>query len=274
MKKNIILLAILFLISLSISAQNDVMYFMKNGRVVNQQSIAPADVDSVIFYEPEGLTEPFVDVDGNEYRTVKIGDQIWMAENLRVTSFPDGSKIPFYSNDNEWKGVGDTDEKVNAGYCWYNDDASLKESYGALYSYAGALHACPEGWHLPTEEDWTRLELELGMTENEVDGSGFRGTSLYVGSQMSGNASLWIEGVLITQSSSNFGSSGLDLIPGGQRNAVSGECSQLGENGYYWVHADHSNGRAYARNVYYNNGGVEKRGNIKSTGHSVRYVKD
>ena len=250
------------------------MYFMKNGQLVNQQSIAPNDVDSIIFYKPEGLTEPFVDIDGNVYPTVKIGDQIWMAKNLKVTHFPDGSEIPFYSNDIEWKGIQDNDEKVNAGYCWYSDNAENKSSYGALYSYAGALHACPEGWHLPTEEDWKNLQMELGMTQSEYENSGFQGTSSHVGSQIAGNQSLWTEGWLTTHSDSKFGSSGLNLIPGGQRNAVSGECTQLGENGHYWVNEDHSTGRAYARNIQYNNTGIEKRGNIKSSGHSVRYVKD
>ena len=96
------------------------------------------------------------DIDGNEYKTVKIGDQWWMAENLKTSKYNDGSPILKVTDQNEWNNLRYTVDGrtyVTGGYCWYNNDsASYNDVYGKLYNWAtvntGKL--CPVGWHVPT----------------------------------------------------------------------------------------------------------------------------
>ncbi len=81
--------------------------------------------------------EPLIDVEGNIYKTVKIGERIWMAENLRVSTTPDKKKLKHvYAYDNNEKNV---------------------EIFGRLYNYNSAMAACPKGWHLPSKEEWIEL---------------------------------------------------------------------------------------------------------------------
>ena len=80
--------------------------------------------------------ETVKDVDGNEYKTVKIGSQTWMAENLKVTKTPDGKAIK--------------------QYCYDNDKKNCKK-YGGLYTWEVAKEICPSGWHLPDDYEWTTL---------------------------------------------------------------------------------------------------------------------
>jgi uncharacterized protein (TIGR02145 family) len=103
------------------------------------------------------------DIDGNVYKTVTIGSQNWMAENLRVTKYNDGTPIQYITDDTEW-----LDNALGA-YCAYNNttDTDTIYKYGYLYnSYAvntGKL--APEGWHIPTDEEWEELTTYLGGIE-------------------------------------------------------------------------------------------------------------
>jgi uncharacterized protein (TIGR02145 family) len=99
------------------------------------------------------------DIAGNYYKTIQIGAQVWMAENLRATSFNDGTSIPNITNDSQWG------KQTTPAYCWYdNDSVSYKLSNGALYNWfavnSGKL--CPTGWHVPTDLEWTTLIYYLG----------------------------------------------------------------------------------------------------------------
>lgn len=93
------------------------------------------------------------DMDENVYTTVTIGDQVWMAENLRTTKFRNGDTIPYWTN------------TVTSGYCWYNNSITYKNLYGAIYQYYAATDTrgiCPSGWHLPSIEEWNTLFATLG----------------------------------------------------------------------------------------------------------------
>ena len=117
-------------------------------------------------------TSTVTDVDGNVYKTVKIGNQWWMAENLKATRFNDGSSLDFYDlNDaNElWAGA------LNPSYTVINDSI-----FGYLYNFnavESAKNIAPEGWHVPTDEDWKILEREIGMSVNESNSLGWRGAN-------------------------------------------------------------------------------------------------
>lgn len=104
---------------------------------------------------PELLT----DVEGNSYKTVTIGDQVWMSENLKTSKFNDGSEIPLISDPGSWENLS------SPGFCWYNnDEATNKDKFGALYNgfavSSGKL--CPVGWSVPGKEDFKYLMNFLG----------------------------------------------------------------------------------------------------------------
>ena len=98
------------------------------------------------------------DIDGNVYKTITIGAQVWMKENLKVTKLNDGTAIELVINDDDW-GIS-----TSPGYCWYDNDVNNKNLYGGLYNgycvITGKL--CPTGWHVPTDSEWTELSDYLG----------------------------------------------------------------------------------------------------------------
>jgi uncharacterized protein (TIGR02145 family) len=105
------------------------------------------------------------DIDGNVYKTVTIGTQIWMTENLKTTKFNDGTPIPLASLEaNDWANHTVAGATTPA-YCWQYDSASVyKDIYGAFYNgfTVDAGNLCPTGWHVPSDEEWTILITYLG----------------------------------------------------------------------------------------------------------------
>jgi uncharacterized protein (TIGR02145 family) len=110
------------------------------------------------------------DYDGNVYQTVQIGDQIWMAENLKTTHYSDGTPIILAESEDDWW-ANDLNK-----YCWYNFDPAYGNIYGALYDQKAAVNGynysitnpsgiqgvCPSGWHLPSITEWSELVSYLG----------------------------------------------------------------------------------------------------------------
>jgi len=98
------------------------------------------------------------DTEGNKYKTIGIGSQIWMAENLRSTKLNNNTEIKYLMDSLDWTSTSET------GYCWYNNDTLLKIPYGGLYNWcvvkSGKL--CPVGWHIPSEGEWRALVDRLG----------------------------------------------------------------------------------------------------------------
>jgi len=96
------------------------------------------------------------DNDGNTYKSVTIGTQVWMAENLKTTKYKDGTAIQRFDIDKYYGS--------NPSYCWYNGDSINNNIYGALYSW-GAVETgelCPTGWHIPSDVEWLELINYLG----------------------------------------------------------------------------------------------------------------
>ncbi len=91
------------------------------------------------------------DSDGNSYPTIKIGEQWWMAENLKSTSFSNGEDIPNLIASGAWAST------EAAGYCNFANDSANGEVYGHLYNYYSTVdgrNICPEGWHVPNDDEW------------------------------------------------------------------------------------------------------------------------
>jgi hypothetical protein len=189
--------------------------------------------------------ETITDFDGIEYETVLIGSQCWMAENLKVIHYRNGDVIPAGYSDSEWSNLS-TD--AYAVYPWDNDDISQNtcegdcvEVYGNMYNWYAVYDTrdiCPEGWHTPSDEEWTEVADYLGGSVNE---------------------------------------SGLNALLGGHRDH-NGYFGVMGTAGYFWSSTERSidSENAYARVVYnYNGYSAVTRGNSdKRFGYSVRCLRD
>jgi uncharacterized protein (TIGR02145 family) len=134
-------------------------------------SFRPPEAISEIKFNPAINYGTLTDQDGNTYKTVVIGTQTWMAENLRTTRYNDGASIPFVENGSVWLTLR------TPAYCWYdNDESYFKEALGALYNWytvnTGKL--CPSGWHIPDDIEWNTMITFLGG--NEVAGGKMKET--------------------------------------------------------------------------------------------------
>ena len=202
--------------------------------------------------------------DGDTYSTIQIGDQLWMAENLKVTHYRDGTPIPTGYSNSEW---GDLE---TGAYAVYDDDESNADTYGYLYNWyavdTGIL--APEGWHVPADEEWMELEMALGMNESEVQVWGYRGTN--EGSQLAGNADLWTDGDL--ENNEAFGTSGFDALPGGYRGNYDSRYDDMGRYGFFRSSTESTN--VWIRQLSYNNSKVSRLMGGQTSGFAVRCIRD
>ncbi len=180
----------------------------------------------------------FTDIrDGQTYKCVQIGKQIWMAENLN------------YKTANSW--------------C-YNNKAANCNQYGRLYRLNAARTVCPAGWHLPTDDEWKELEMFLGINQYEANTTGWRGTN--EGKKLK-RTSGW--------NSNGKGTNKVDFmaIPGGYR-YTNGNFLNLGFNGFWWSATPNDFSNAWYRYLYSDNDKVYRNYYNKMYGLSVRCVRD
>ena len=223
------------------------------------------------------------DYDGNNYNTALIGTQCWMAENLATTHYASGTAIPNVLSNNSWSNL--VDYNSDDAYCYYDNSSSNANIYGALYTWAatmgdnavssnsnpsGVQGACPTGWHLPSDNEWKQLEMQLGMSQSESDTTGWRGTDQ--GSQLAGDSSLWYSGNLVNNI--NFGTSGFTALPGGYRSSNNGSFFSLGNHGIWWSSTESNSSSAWIRLLNYNLSEVYRDYGYKSIGYSIRCTKD
>jgi uncharacterized protein (TIGR02145 family) len=100
------------------------------------------------------------DIDGNVYKTINIGNQVWMAENLKTTKYNNGAIIPNITDSLIWGNL------TSGAFCWFNNSISNKSIYGGLYNYyaVNTGNLCPIGWHVPSDLEWESLISFLGGT--------------------------------------------------------------------------------------------------------------
>jgi len=211
-------------------------------------------------------TDVCVDIDGNVYETIQIGEQLWMAENLKVTHYNNEDEIAYPSNED----FGSFDE---GQYGVYNNDPSNADIYGNLYNWAVVNDdrgVCPEGFHVPSDEEFMELEMFLGMSESEANSSGWRGTN--EGSKLAGNTGLWSNGNL--ENNNEFGTSGFSAFPAGYRFSTSGYYIGMGIDGYFWSSSESSSFDAWYRLLSYYYSDVSRYNLNKLVGFSIRCLKD
>lgn len=205
------------------------------------------------------------DIDGNVYKTVLIGSQLWMKENLRTTRYSDGSSIPNVINFAEWE------VRFEDGFCWYRNDTTFKEM-GALYNYYAVIdprNVCPEGWHVSSNNEWEILEIFLGLPFEDIDKTGMRGT-------IQGDMLKSTYGWLNSGNGNNI--TGFSAFPSGIRwlsGVLGGDEEgfnlEIGSGASFWAPTNNS---PECRRLFYNKKGIGRGGGSQIEGLPIRCIKD
>jgi len=209
--------------------------------------------------------------DGKVYQTVTIGNQVWMAENLRETKYRNRDAIPNVTDNSTW-----FDLRTGAR-CAYNNDANNEsDTYGYLYNWFAAVDArniAPEGWRVPSDEDWTALTNYLIANGYNWDGT-TEGNK--IGKAMASSGGEWqshgTAGNVGNDPASN-NASGFSALPGGYRSSY-GSFGGLGLSAVFWSATEYYTNSAWYRRLYYNTSYVGRNANYKQYGFSVRLVRD
>ncbi len=209
------------------------------------------------------------DYDGNIYSTVQIGGQCWMAENLKTTHYKDGTPISHVTNSMSWAGL---DISSTGAYCYFINDTTYINDYGFMYNWYAvddACGLCPDGWRVPSDNDYKTLEIYLGMDPTEADGEGWRGTDQ--GSQLADGYDLWTNGTL--RNNSQFGTSDFMALPAGLRDE-DGFYVDMSSIIFFWTSSEQSSVQAWQRALYYANSGLGRDNYSKIFGLSVRCIRE
>jgi uncharacterized protein (TIGR02145 family) len=193
------------------------------------------------------------DIDCNVYQTVKIGEQVWMAENLKVTHYRNGDPIPNVTDNTEWAGLS------TGAYCEYNNDINNVAIYGRLYNWYAvddSRNIAPAGWHVPNNTEWQILVDYLG------------GGAVAGGKMKEAGTTHW--------QNPNTGAtneSGFSALPGGYRRNDS-PYLYLGHFALFWSSTESFGGGAWSRNLDYQYSDIGYNNPNKRHGFSIRCVKD
>jgi len=194
------------------------------------------------------------DIDGNVYKTITIGNQTWMAENLRVLHYRNGDTIPGISDATKWA------QRTKGAYCDYGNNTNKGSIYGKLYNWLTIIdtrNPCPVGWHVPVDAEWETLYATLG---------GY----LYTTSDKMREVGI-LHWAYINDGATN--ASGFTAIPGGMRD-YGGLFTDYGQTGFWWSATAAGDYYHLDADYYFLDSGVNSGSGSKLNGLSIRCVKD
>ena len=209
----------------------------------------------------ENETSTMTDLEGNVYKTVKIGDQWWMSENLKVTKYNDGSSIIFIDSlqtDSTWAA------QTEGAFC------KTDNRYGMLYNWFSVVDSrklAPAGWHIPTDEEWKTMEKSIGMSAEASNQTAWRGTNEC--EKILPKSSIgWPAASIV------FGTneSGFSALPGGCR-LFNGEINNQSNCAFWWT-STADNNEAWYRYIDRNNKKIFRQHTYQKYGLSIRCIKD
>lgn len=209
--------------------------------------------------EPEPVIDSgtVADADGNLYKTIKLGEQWWMAENLRTAKFSDCSFIAHVTDSVHWSSLS------SPAFCYYDNDPENKTIYGSLYNWyavnSGKL--APEGWHIPDESEWATLMAYLG-------GENLAGGKMKSTGTIHNGSGLWFE-----PNTGATNSSRMSVHPGGLR-FTNGYFYSISRYAFFWSATSNNDTSAWTHYFLFNNTCEGKFINNKTIGFSVRCVKN
>lgn len=197
--------------------------------------------------------EVVIDVEGNEYPMVALGNQVWMAENLKTTKYKNNNNIPFPTNNVSWQNT------IEGAYAWYENKLANKEIYGALYNWyaVNSGNLCPAGWHIPSKAEITTLISFLGSNSGDkVKEAG-------------------IDHWYSNSNATNL--SGFTALPGGYIN-TDGKSYGITSVGYWWLSDEltvlSGEKEGYNYQLSYDSRSIGVYGHEKNYGYSIRCMRD
>lgn len=216
----------------------------------NYDANAKKNDGSCIFSAPPSSAGTVTDQDGNEYATIQIGTQVWIAENLRTTKYCNGDLIPNVTDYTEWQNL------TTGAWSHYNNDSQYDTLYGKLYNWYAVndtRNICPCEYHVPTDAEWTILTDYLG------------GETVAGGKMKSTGTQYWL-----SPNTDATNESGFSGLPGGFRN-FDGAFSNVGNYGYWWSSTGNGTDGAWFRYLTDDFGSFS---GSKGLGLSVRCLRD
>jgi len=209
---------------------------------------------SFLFCQTPIAGNGIMDIDGNNYNSVIYPNgQEWMTENLKTGRFSNGDEITYSEQSLDWQTLN------AAAYSYYNHDESSKNIFGNLYNWFTTIderNVCPSGWHVPTDNEWTAL------------------TDVYGGNGVAGGK-MKVEDTLLWQAP-NLGATNESLfsaLPAGCR-YDGGNFSNIEKYSYWWTSTQLDNQFCWYRSAFYNSDNLVKNYTTKTTGFSIRCVKN
>ncbi|MGF1638205.1 MAG: fibrobacter succinogenes major paralogous domain-containing protein [Cyclobacteriaceae bacterium] len=223
--------------------------------------------------------------DGNIYQTVTIGNQVWMAEDLRATHYVDGRPVPLANNGRISSASSAADEGVNgdariaSNVIFYTWDAAMNGEESSNINPSRVQGVCPEGWHLPSDAEWTAMERSLANNGYNYDGTlgGERDKIAKSMASTTGWASSTIEGAVGNFDYPEFrNKSGFSAQPNGFIKVFDSSLDGIGEFSYWWssTAVDNYEHNAFYRALSHRLSQVYRASYFKDSGHCVRCLKD
>ncbi|MFN5214507.1 MAG: FISUMP domain-containing protein, partial [Bacteroidota bacterium] len=206
-------------------------------------------------HNPAKTYGTMTDQQGNVYKTIVIGTQEWMAENLKTTIYRNGDAIANVTGENQWVNL------LTGAWCFYVNNSQYDCPYGKLYNWYAVVDSrnlCPTGWHVPTDAEWTTLTSFLG------------GETVAGGKMKSTGLQYWFSP---NQDATN--ESGFSGLPGGYRYSYyNGNFSLAVRYGLWWSSTESPPTNAWYRSLGYNYGNAGRSYDVKQDGSSVRCLRD
>ena len=233
-----------------------------------QYARAYARTSAGVYYSPERSFTPIpglrcpgnptvTDIDGNLYYTVQIGMQCWTQSNLKVSKYKNGNNIPTGLSNADWQNT------TSGAYAIYNNDPVNDGLYGKLYNHYAVTDSrglCPTGWHVPSDGEWTILE-------NHLSGS------IVAGGALKSTSTQPTPGGWASPNTGATNSSGFTATPGGYRHH-NGDFFYIAYDGYWWSSSVSSASNAWRRYLFFNYSSIIRGNNNRSSGFSVRCLKN
>jgi len=218
------------------------------------------------------------DQDGNTYDYLTYGDQVWTVENAEMVTYRDGTPIPQQSFDSDWSNL------TTAAWCYYNNDETKPRLYNwyavmGIYDSASFSDAtlrkefAPEGWHVPSDAEWTTLEEYLIASGYNYDGTTTENKIAKAMASNTGWNSSTNTGAIGNDQSLN-NDSGFNAFPEGLRNHDLGSFFFEGNFAFFWSSSENYGGFAWNRYLKYDYSYLSRNNASKQDGYSVRFVRD
>ena len=217
---------------------------------------------------------PLEDVDGNTYDFITYGDQTWSVENAKMEKYRDGTEIPQVTDATEWENL------TTGAWCYYDNNSSK----GKLYNWYAVMGVhdtdpntpnkafAPEGWHVPTDAEWTTLENYLIAKGYNYDGTTSGNKIAKAMASTTGWNSSTVTGAPGKNQSLN-NHSGFNAFPEGNR-YYNGSFYNEGDIAIFWSSTENYSNNAWYCNLNYNTSYLIRPNTNKRYGFSVRFVRD